>query len=491
MCKGSLSRFQDDSGVALITVIGVISVLTILSVSAFSLAQQAYTSTERHQAESIAFQVANAGIDTVYADLATNAGTEAVLSHYEDTRTITVGEGTADVKLERLAGIEYLVTSTGRAADGTLESVAVRFYYLSLWEMFIASGESDDSIGGGAINGNASVNGPFFVRGDLGATGSTDFTKGPLFVTGYVSQKGNFTLGTSDEPIDLYTGEGYDESTRFHLKRVSNSVPDIKAPPLDDAFMDTALSRAKQESVDNIQGTNDEEFTPTANIETSGGAGDASTYPDALPGGTRQRALGASTWYKYIGPDEGRSPVGAGGTALTIGGTGSWGSWENDGRGYTTGQWDDFAYDDVTNTLYVEGTVFIDGDLIVNDNVKYKGNGALIVNGDVRMNAELFRPVSGAMSEGEVIGIIGAKDIYIAGGGNSGTWDIMAPIYARDSLNFTKQNTFLKGSIVAPEINFPMANFHLESDPMLPTFLPQSMPGRDNPILVIGAWSRQ
>lgn len=490
MSMHEMRRLSDDSGVALITVIGVISVLTVLATSAFYLARQAYVSTERHEAESAAFQAANAGIDTVYADLATNVGGEAVLSHYETTRTVAVGDGTADVKLDRLAGIEYLVTATGRAADGTTEQVAVRFYYLSLWEMFIASGDDEDSIGGGAVNGNASIDGPFFVRGDLGATGNTNFTRGPLFVTGSVSQKGNFTLGAATEPIDLYVGKGYEESSRFYLKRVSRSVPDIKAPPLDDAFMDTAISRARQESYDNIQGTNDDEFTPTTNIETASGSGDASTYSTALTGWARPKAANASTWYKYIGPEGGRSEVGKGSTDLVIGGTGSWGSWENDGHGYATGEWDDFAYDDTKNVLYVEGTVFIDGDLTINDDLKYRGNGTLIVNGDVHVNG-YFVPLGYEMSKDEVVGIISAKNIYIKGDGNWGPWNVAAPLYAKDSLNFTKANSSVKGSIVSPQINFPSANFHLESDPMLPTFLPQSMPGRDTPILVVGAWSRQ
>lgn len=485
------SRLREDSGVALLTVIGVIAVLTVLTTSAFYLARESYVSVERNDAHAQAFQVANAGIDTVYADLATNAGGEAVLAHYDEPRTIEVGGGSTDITLERVGGIEYLVTSTGYAPDGTSEQVKVRFYYLNLWEMFIAAGEDQDSIGGGAINGNASVDGPFYVRGDLGATGSTDFTRGPLFVTGDITMKGNFTIGTSATPIDVYVGGTYPEGSKnFYAKRVSNSVPDITAPPLDDAFMDTALSRAKQESYDDMQGTPELQEVVRTNTETLLNSGDASSYGSALSGWTRPKAPAASTWYKYIGPDDGRSATGAGTTDLVVGGTGSWGSWENDGHGYTTGQWDDFAYDDTKNILYVEGTVFIDGDLTIRDDVKYRGNGALVVNGDVHIEG-YFTPLGKEMSAGEVIGIISAKNIYIEGDGNWGPWNVACALYAKESLNFTKANVSVKGSIISPQINFPQANFHLESDPKLPTFLPWSMPGRDTPILVIGAWARQ
>lgn len=483
---------RDDRGFALVTVVGVIAVLTLLVIISYSLAQQALVSTRVNNAESQAFQIANAGIDTLYADLAANQGTASVLTRYETPQTVTVGGGTADIKLEQLAGIEYLATSTGHAADGTVETVTVRFYYLNLWEMFIAAGEDQDSIGGGAINGNATVDGPFYVRGDLGATGSTQFTRGPLFVSGDISMIGNFTIGTTDEPIDVYVGGTYPTSPpgnkNFHAKRVSNSVPDIVAPPLDEGFMDAAVARARQESHDNIQGT--PEFTPlTTNIECTDG--DASTYPTALDAmWTRPRAANASTWYKYIGPEAGRAAMGAGVTDLVIGGTGSWGSWENDGHGYGTGEWDDFAYDDVNNIMYIEGTVFVDGDITFNDDVKYRGNGALIANGDVTINGYLV-PFGEVMSADEVLGVISAHNIYVAGDGNWGPWNTAAALYAKQSMNFTRQNVAIKGSIVAPQINFPQANFHLESDPNLPTFLPWSMPGRDSPILVIGAWARQ
>jgi len=484
---------RDDDGVALLTVIGVIMVMTILAIMSYNLATSALRSTVINQSEATAFQIANAGIDTVYADLTADSQTAVDRYSTEPTRTITVGEGTCDITLEPVSGIEYQCSATGYAADGTHETVTVRFYYLNLWEMFIAAGEDQDSLGGGAVNGNATIDGPFFVRGDLGATGTTNFTRGPLFVTGDISMTGNFTIGTETEPIDVFVGGTYPstapENNNFHAKRVSNSVPNITAPPLDDSFMDAAVSRAKLESIDNLQGT--PEFTPSPNTEVASGTDDAATYPTALDGAwTRAKAPGASTFYKYVGADSGRSAIGEGTTDLVIGGTGSWGSWENDGHGYVTGQWDDFAFDDVNNILYIEGTVFVDGNVTFAEDVKYRGNGALVVNGDVTVNGYLV-PLHYDMSEGEVLGLICGGDMYISGDGNWGPYNVVAALYAKDSLNFTKANSSVKGSIISPQINFPSANFHLVSDPNLPTFLPWSMPGRDTPILVVGAWSRQ
>ncbi len=46
--------------------------------------------------------------------------------------------------------------------------------------------------------------------------------------------------------------------------------------------------------------------------------------------------------------------------------------------------YDDFAFDAVNDTLYVNGTVFIDGDLTITVPVVYKGNGAIVCNGDIQ-----------------------------------------------------------------------------------------------------------
>ncbi len=495
-------RVRDDEGVALLTVIGVISVLTLLVIGTYNLASQSFTVDAKNDAESQAFQVANAGIDTVYADLSTNAGTEVVLSHYDTPRAITVGAGSAEVTLEQEGGIEYVATSVGTAADGTTETIKVRFYYMNLWEMFIAAGEDDDSIGGGQINGNASVDGPFYVRGDLDSGGSSSFTRGPLFVTGSIGTLGGggtltTDIGTTSEPIDVYVGGTYPTTfpanKNFHAKRVSNSVPTITAPALDQAFMDAALSRAKLESCDNVMGT--PEFVRGVNIETLSGTGNAAEYPTAIDATwTRPKATNATMWYKVVdsSPDA-PMVLGEGTTDLVIGGTGSFGSWQNDGHGYAAGQWDDFAYDDDNDILYLEGTIFVDGDVTFNEDIQYRGNGALVVNGDVQINGQLVpygTDTTNDMAADRVLGIISASSIYVQGDGNWGPWNTCGALYARNSLDFTKQNVNVKGSIIAPQINFPNANFHLESDPELPTFLPWSMPGRDTPVLVIGAWSR-
>ncbi|MBN2404717.1 MAG: hypothetical protein JXE06_03970 [Coriobacteriia bacterium] len=495
--QGQVRRFVTaDEGVALVTVLGVMAVLTILVASSFFLARQSYTSTDRLEAESQAFQKANAGIDTMYADLLANSSL-ALDNYGSGGRTLTVGDGTVNVSLESMGSMEYSAIATGYAADGTPESIKVRFFYLSIWDMFIAAGEDEDSIGGGKLNGNANVDGPFYVRGDLSGTGSMDFTGGPLLVTGDIDPKGAFTVGTTAEPIKVYCGgtypTGWPSNKNFHTVGSISAPPEITLPVVDADFLDTAWSRAKTESVDNLQGT--VEFSPTDNVEVADIINkDATTYPTAL-GGTwvRPKAPGATENYKVIGASTPSDIVTGGSTNLVLG-TADFGSWYGDGKGYTVGQWDDFAYDytgGAYDILYLEGTVVVDGDVTFNRSVKYRGNGALIVNGDVTI-MENLKPYSGDMQTDEVLGIICTGSMYIYGEGND-DWtdpDVAAALWSNGSMNFEKQNSVVKGSIIAPLINFPQANFHLYSDPNLPTFLPWSMPGRDAPLLLVGSWSR-
>lgn len=504
MLKRALDTIaRDDEGVALITVIGVVLVMSILAIMSYNLASNALVATRVNESESDAFQVANAGIDTVYAALAMNDST--VVDYYSAGTTLTVGDGICEIALEEISGIEYSCTATGYAGDGTTETVKVRFYYLNLWEMFVASGGEDESLGGGAINGNASVVGPFYVHGNINdMTGNASFEKGPLFVTGDISTNGSATIGTEDVPIDLYVGGSYPtNANRIFVRRVSNSVPDIAAPVLDQGFIDTAFAQSCVESVDNLQGTNSpsEGFVASANNEAADGTpGAYSDYPDGTSG--RAAAAGASSWYKCITSGTSAAAIGEGTSLLVIDdNTASFGSWAGDGWGYTGDATDDFAYDAATRTLYVEGTIFIDGDFVIETDILYVGNGAIVVNGDVTIDGDVTpntptatadRPAY-SMDSDHVLGIICAGTMGVAGDGNNvkGGFDVVAALYARDLLEFTSGSPFMRGSIVAPRIDFSQANTHLESDPELPEFLPKSMPGRDTPILVIGAWSRQ
>jgi hypothetical protein len=63
-------------------------------------------------------------------------------------------------------------------------------------------------------------------------------------------------------------------------------------------------------------------------------------------------------------------------------------------------------------------------------------------------------------------------------------------LYAGGRVTWTTNNYFI-GSIVAGHIHTGNNNVHMVTDPDLPDFLPDSLPGRDAPILTKGAWARQ
>jgi len=133
---------------------------------------------------------------------------------------------------------------------------------------------------------------------------------------------------------------------------------------------------------------------------------------------------GASTFYKCVGADGAASTVGAGTQGLTIGGTGSWGSWSGDGHYNIANSTDDFCYDDVNNILTVRGTVFVDGPLHIVDSIKYNGNGTIVANGDITIEQDLKPNTADTESDAtHVLGLVTPNNIIC----NAGTSNNKAP----------------------------------------------------------------
>ncbi|HET6498250.1 MAG TPA: hypothetical protein VFH17_04280, partial [Coriobacteriia bacterium] len=200
--------WRSDDGIALPLVIGVISVLTVVSVASFALASNALNETSRTQGETVAFQIANAGVD---------AALEKVYRHgFRSADFPAAGQisgGAFDVTVEQLANSEYELVSVGTDATGFSERVVVRFFYINLWEMIFAAGNQESlTAGGGGINGNSNVTGPFYVRGDIDMGGASYVHKGPLFVDGDLFRRGNAELGQASLPIQLYVSGSYPPS---------------------------------------------------------------------------------------------------------------------------------------------------------------------------------------------------------------------------------------------------------------------------------------
>jgi hypothetical protein len=170
-----------------------------------------------------------------------------------------------------------------------------------------------------------------------------------------------------------------------------------------------------------------------------------------------------------------------------------------------SGLHDDFAFDDATDTLYIEGTVYVDGPVTFVGDIEYVGNGTIVANGDVTLT-NTVRPIdwdsSGTheLDAGYAIGIVTPSDIIFGGsGGNpappADPPDFAGAFFCQGIASFgtlaSAQNTFLKGSIIAGGMSFAHPNTHLQTDPDLPSFLPDSLPGNGAFFLARGNWVRQ
>ncbi len=480
---------RDDSGVAMVAVIGVIVVMTIIAIAAYSVASQNLTTSVRVTRDTQAFQAANSGIDRALARIQVNGYRD---TDYPLSGTLSTTQASYVATVQPTANSEFLCTSTGTDASGQKETITVKFFYLNMWNMNLAAG-SNNSLGGGAVRGTTSVYGPFYVRGTVQLNSNSKIESGPLFIKGgSLFITGSGSIGENG-PIDVYVTGSYPPvgSKGMNARSVSQSVPDISLPILDLGTMMESYNTAKTQSVDNVRGYSD---SGVQGYECTGGS--PLTYTTLFASWTRPKAPGAASFYKVVGVDTSIGALGAGTHPLTIGGTGSWGSYPGDGH-YPAAEpsHDDFMFNDSTNVLTVEGSVFIDGPLTINEDVTYRGNGTIICNGNITLNGDFVPATADRHPDaGHVVGLVTPGSIYCNAGDNNtkdpeGIPNVAGAFFSTKEWTMSR-NVLVKGSVLAGGIEFQHANQHLVTDPDLPTYLPRGMPGSGNFILTKGAWVR-
>lgn len=530
----------DDSGIALITVLGVMLVITVLAVGAFTLSSQVLHESVRLENESEAFRAASSGLERVLSSFSV-AKAEAMMS--TGPLVDHTPDGTYTVTAEDLGGNQWRLTSVGVDSNGAMETVRQEFYFLDLWKMNFSGSAMSAQSSNSAFNGHSSIVGPLYAQGDLQVGQNMVLLEGPLFLNkGQLSVEHdngnpNYYIGTEDSPLSVYANGGSPvvpankTGTRggIYINGPGSSVPDIELPKITDDQLREYATTAVSQSMDNIMGDTDRS---NLEAEVVGGVANPATYTTMQPPNTatwsRERAqTGGTGWYKAIGGDGfvpanvaiGSGTLGA--TPFTIGGRsfGAWGSINTtDGisvaagpagsGGYPSGVTDDFAYDDVNNVLYVWGTVYIDGPLRVAEDVTYIGNGTLIANGDITLDGS-FRPY-GTNAQGEnnkwAVGLVtpGAINFDKKGGGTvpQGTKELLnirnfTPDYAGaffcGGAATVQGGNLVRGSILAGVLavsDTGGTNIALVTNPLLPTYLPESLPGLGVGILTPGLWSR-
>lgn len=518
---------RDDSGVAMLTVLGVIAIITVLAVGSYAIASQSLHETKRVESESKAFRAANSGLDRVLASFS-----EQSVANGTFPLSGTTPDGSYTVTIEDIdPGYgEYRLTSVGIGVDGTRETVSQQFYFMNLWKMnFAGTGDQTLISGSGGLKGTSNIVGPFYMKGNLAIAANMAVLEGPLFVKG-----GNISVGSSGQlgSPNLYIRVFCDgtvppnytkgKAGGVFVSQVSRSVPDIRTPSITAEQLAAWATKARDESVDNIMGPPDRS-PRVANLEAVGN--DPNTYTTMQPPNSatwiRQyadtRAAGVrNACYKFIGNADGTiSAPGQGTTALHIGkrSFGSWGSLSttgttrpSDGHYTLANSHDDFAYDDTNDILYIEGTVFVDGPVYFDEDMTYIGNGTIVANGNIYVNGKL-RPYGSDNSIGEqnkwALGLATPGNLTVATqdnnplGGNSNLEEartaqptVAGAFYAQGDVIFM-HNVLMRGSVIAGRIDSRHPNMCLVTNPALPTYLPPSLPGADSGLLMPSLWTRR
>ncbi len=502
---------DDESGVALFTVVGVILLMSVSVISAYFLTQQATLDTKRLKSTQDAFQAANAGIDIALARIQANG---FVSSDFPASGTISPTSASYVASLSALPNSSFSCTSTGVDKNGFVQTINVKFFYFSLWNMEIANSGGVSQPSGGAVVGNTSVYGPMYCRGTVALSGSSNMDVGPLMVNqGSITLSGNGTVGSAGTPIDVYVSGASPAvgSKGFYASSVSNSVPNISLPVIDANELQSRFVDAENQSSNNKRG--DGLSSDPVNQEAVS-SGNGSTYRTVNPpntgsswygnGAITQRSLApgaANNFYKVMG--SGAVPVpGSPTTSLTIDGSKSWGSWPGDGHTAAGSPGDDWAFDAATSTLYVWGTVYVDGPVNITSAVQYVGNGVICANGNITLTGGFVPKTSATatltanqMDATHAVGLVTPYDISVSQtGGNSKSPtaipDYCGPYFCGGSF-IINGHALVKGSILANTINFAGNGAHLVTEPRLLSFLPSGMPAAGQSILYKGAWSRK
>ncbi|OFW35185.1 MAG: hypothetical protein A2074_01090 [Candidatus Aquicultor primus] len=467
--------FEDERGIALLTVVGVMLIVTILSFGVITIAKSDLVLSERDEEYTEALHVAEAGIQKALWQL------EQLGSTMEPkTFTINVGDGLAEVNAVQDVGSQWYWTIESTGTSGQMKrKLKVSVFNFSLWNMNMGLGEANSmASGGNGILGTTSIDGPFYVRGNVELSGSSEITGGPFFIkTGTLRFMNNSsTLGKSAEPIAAYIepADGNEDILDKHgnplepghpqvnVSQLSNQVPDIKIPPLDS--LTAYRTRAASESEETCTAY------PGIIATQSGDSGYKVLDNDInLESGT----LNSRPMY-YINS--------------TI----------ND-FGVPGGE---FAWDNINKRLYINGTIFVDGNLTIGDSanteISYYGRGTIVVNGEIFVNGKLrppFHDGSYNMDGAHVLGLVTAETIYVdISGSNSNPTrdvpDITGAFFATKKVKISTNNTSFVGSMLSGMLDFADGtnNSHLYTHEALPSFLPPSLPGSEGFLTMTASW---
>jgi len=487
---------NDDSGMALMIVIGAIALMVVLATAGFYVSSQTLFETTLADQHDAAFQAASSGVMVAFADLRSKLPATLASSSY--TGSIATSAAAYAVEVARNPTQSgYDCTSTGTATDGTKEIVVASFAMSPVtastlpWgnDVFYFAGSP-----GATIVGNGQITGPFYVKFppsgglatlDFGSS-AAGFVGGPVYV-----ENGNLTIkGTPPAPIDIYLGGTLTlaGNAMNHPEMFINHGWDpTKAMPITSldtsAYLAAQLARATSQSSDNLMGD-----TAIANYEAQP-QGSPATYaslttnpPNNKPvNWARSKAIGATQPYKVL----------SGGLTIQSSTT-SFGSWSGDGHYPTTSDLhDDFAYDSVNHVLYIDGTVYINGNLVITQAITYSGNGTLVCTGDANISGNVTPSTGSDPDARHLLCIYSGGNVNL----NNNNSNVVGAFYTTGQLQANGNGMNLTGSFVAEKGLGGLANnVNFTSLPAIASFVSPGLPNwgslSSTAGLVMASWRR-
>ncbi len=467
---------KDEKGIAMVVVLGIMLILTVLAFATMAVSENDLVSSSHDKESMEALHIAEAGVQKSLWQLEKYGNAMS-----PKTFSINVGNGTANVNAIQSGSDQWYWTIESTGTCGTAHrKLKVTVFNFSIWNMNMALGSNKSlATGGNGILGTTSIDGPFYVRGNVELSGNSSITTGPLFIKqgSLVFLNNSATLGTQSVPVSAYiepvgsNGDIVDKNgglilsnpnqNQVFLSSLSNQVPDIQLPPID-----SMASYRQQAALESTE-------TPAP-----------STYHDtqvsvdpAVSGG-----------YKVLDDD---GAIATGNKSLRH--TYHFDSSVSDFGTTTCG----LAW--IGHKLYVNGTVYVDGNLVIgdglNDEVLYTGNGTLIVNGEIKINGKLRADTATHNMDGtHALGLVSNDEIEIDIHGSNiadkNNPDVTGAFYATKEIEIEQNNTTFVGSMIAGTLDFASGtnNSHLFTDDSLPTFLPPSLPGSTSFLAMTTSW---
>jgi hypothetical protein len=465
---------KNQKGLALLSIIAIMMVLTVISFGLSAVTLNDLNLSARILDRTKALHVAEAGIQRFLWQLEKQGNNPEPTSF-----TLETTEGKALVEAEKVTE-SYLweVTSLGTSGNAK-RRIKVTVLNLSYWDIFTGFGREEEEQGlptrGNGLNGTASITGALYIYGNIQLSGNSLLEEGPIFIKegSLVMQSASAQVGSPEQPVRLYI------EPKLSFPQIMNSQGE-PIDPFNPQPYDLYVASIKRM----VPEMPNFEFEPMSEYRAIAAVESTEIVEITYPGIVNPRE------YKVIDNDDADNQS----FSLDISNnTQDFGLKDGEAQG-------DFAWDKALRHLYIEGTIYVDGDVEIgdkNETIIYSGRGTIIANGEITIKGKLLPP-SGegsypVLSEDNVLGL-GGFEIEIETQSNNSNPekddpDIAVALFAPESVEFEGNNISFVGNVITGILDFEEgANSHLFTHPDLSSYLPPSLPGSGTYLALIANW---